>query len=347
MNLYTAESPPTGGGSFPIAGKRQQHVDETSCGMMVDVHLHNSQEAIVGPAPTIQSTKNDLTDNPDTTTGRRSDGNNGMANIEYNYNSNNHIDNGISNDNDNINDNDENCSMICPLFMDGLPTNFTSHPQLAAIASLLEEKVPEEIDVVPSSQMNNTYSNNNNINMAGEGRRIQQHLQEKHFDSVIQKKKWQRDTIAAHYRRQRTLMNHQHQQSLQQQQGKHHTQPMMVCRTKTTATTIGGGKARGSSLSSSYHHRRSYQQGCCPYPSPAVSYSTSIYPLNNKRQGMNRMGHDGNNIPSVGDATNNNNNNAGTNTSSTALGVIQCSSSLPSSTPSVGEATLFLNLWKL
>jgi hypothetical protein len=30
-------------------------------------------------------------------------------------------------------------AMACPLFMEGLPTNFAHHPQLAALASLLEE----------------------------------------------------------------------------------------------------------------------------------------------------------------------------------------------------------------
>ena len=35
-------------------------------------------------------------------------------------------------------------SMTCPLFMEGLPSNFASNPHLAAIASLLDDEVREE-----------------------------------------------------------------------------------------------------------------------------------------------------------------------------------------------------------
>jgi len=35
-------------------------------------------------------------------------------------------------------------SMTCPLFMEGLPRNFATNPQLAAIASLLDDEVREE-----------------------------------------------------------------------------------------------------------------------------------------------------------------------------------------------------------
>jgi len=36
-------------------------------------------------------------------------------------------------------------AITCPLFMEGLPSNFSTNPQLAAIASLLEDDVREEI----------------------------------------------------------------------------------------------------------------------------------------------------------------------------------------------------------
>lgn len=54
------------------------------------------------------------------------------------------------NEQDNDNDKDEDDSdsdsgsMTCPLFMEGLPRNFVTNPQLAAIASLLDDEVREE-----------------------------------------------------------------------------------------------------------------------------------------------------------------------------------------------------------
>jgi hypothetical protein len=44
---------------------------------------------------------------------------------------------------DHDDDGDSNTS-VCPLFMQGLPQNFSTNPQLAAIASLLEDAVQEE-----------------------------------------------------------------------------------------------------------------------------------------------------------------------------------------------------------
>lgn len=38
-----------------------------------------------------------------------------------------------------------NTASFCPLFMDSLPSNFSENPQLAAIASLLDEETEEEI----------------------------------------------------------------------------------------------------------------------------------------------------------------------------------------------------------
>lgn len=42
-------------------------------------------------------------------------------------------------DDDNDGDENSNNEITCPLFMDGLPSNFTMNPALSAIASLLEE----------------------------------------------------------------------------------------------------------------------------------------------------------------------------------------------------------------
>ena len=53
-----------------------------------------------------------------------------------------------NNDDDCGGDSDDNSesqtTTICPLFMDGLPKNFATNPQLAAIASLLDDTVAEE-----------------------------------------------------------------------------------------------------------------------------------------------------------------------------------------------------------
>ena len=46
-------------------------------------------------------------------------------------------------------------SMTCPLFMEGLPSDFATNPQLAAIASLLNDDVREE-----SEETNNTQDEN-------------------------------------------------------------------------------------------------------------------------------------------------------------------------------------------
>ena len=48
---------------------------------------------------------------------------------------------GKQNDND---DDDDGDGALCPLFMEGLPRNFADNPQLAAIASLLEESDDEK-----------------------------------------------------------------------------------------------------------------------------------------------------------------------------------------------------------
>jgi len=42
------------------------------------------------------------------------------------------------------NNSESQTTTICPLFMDGLPKNFATNPQLAAIASLLDDTVAEE-----------------------------------------------------------------------------------------------------------------------------------------------------------------------------------------------------------
>jgi len=46
----------------------------------------------------------------------------------------------VKEDEDNNNSGDDDNDDICPLFMDGLPKNFASNPQLAAIASLLNDE---------------------------------------------------------------------------------------------------------------------------------------------------------------------------------------------------------------
>ena len=46
---------------------------------------------------------------------------------------------------------ENNNDTFCPLFMDGLPQNFADNPQLAAIASLLEESDDDENIRKPSA----------------------------------------------------------------------------------------------------------------------------------------------------------------------------------------------------
>lgn len=49
-------------------------------------------------------------------------------------------------DEDTYDGDSDSSSIMCPLFMDGLPSNFATNPQLAAIASLLNDDVPEETE---------------------------------------------------------------------------------------------------------------------------------------------------------------------------------------------------------
>lgn len=58
-------------------------------------------------------------------------------------------------------------SMACPLFMEGLPRDFATNPQLAAIASLLDDNVREETEPANEEEenkvatiINNTHSKN-------------------------------------------------------------------------------------------------------------------------------------------------------------------------------------------
>ncbi len=59
-------------------------------------------------------------------------------------------------------------SMACPLFMEGLPRDFATNPQLAAIASLLDDDVREETASAKEEEeenevatiVNNTHSKN-------------------------------------------------------------------------------------------------------------------------------------------------------------------------------------------
>jgi hypothetical protein len=249
--------------------------------------------------------------------------------------------------NDNDDDDDETSSMTCPLFMDGLPANFASHPQLAAIASLLEESVPEEIVVQTTGRTGGRSSKD----WRPDPFRHAQHRHERHFESVIQKKKWQRDTIAAHYRRQRAGF-----------QGRRTAMTTTQCWIPAPG---GGGKIRGSSLlPSSYQNRRSghpMMMGASPYPTPpppAMGAGPSRSPHFQQWQagGGGGGGPDGGPITGPDDdaATDRSNSggnpNDGTgnsaNASSPAAAVTTSSSLLPKSV-SVGEATLFLNLWKL
>lgn len=53
-------------------------------------------------------------------------------------------------------------SMACPLFMEGLPRDFATNPQLAAIASLLDDNVREE--TAPAEEENEVATIVNNTN---------------------------------------------------------------------------------------------------------------------------------------------------------------------------------------
>lgn len=53
-------------------------------------------------------------------------------------------------------------SMACPLFMEGLPRDFATNPQLAAIASLLDDNVQEE--TAPAEEENEVATIVNNTN---------------------------------------------------------------------------------------------------------------------------------------------------------------------------------------
>ena len=54
---------------------------------------------------------------------------------------------------ENEENNNDDKGTVCPLFMEGLPTDFATNPQLAAIASLLEEEQEEEEEVKPSRKV--------------------------------------------------------------------------------------------------------------------------------------------------------------------------------------------------
>jgi hypothetical protein len=64
-------------------------------------------------------------------------------------------------DDDDDNDNDSETNNMCPLFMNGLPKNFASNPQLAAIASLMNDDDDDDGDCAQEDEEQKNPDNGN------------------------------------------------------------------------------------------------------------------------------------------------------------------------------------------
>jgi hypothetical protein len=89
------------------------------------------------------------------------------------------VEEGDNNDDDNDNDNDSDETNICPLFMNGLPRNFASNPQLAAIASLMNDDDDDGDCVQEDKEQNNSDNDCDNDECNTKNHNILDHKKEK------------------------------------------------------------------------------------------------------------------------------------------------------------------------
>jgi hypothetical protein len=257
----------------------------------------------------------------------------------------------------------------CPLFMDGLPSNFNQNPQLSALASLLEDEIREEYDnnegeeedddddcgnggtynkitVLPTIPEDRTATASSTVTsttaiISSPKSKIWIKKPHGRHDLILQQRKWQRD------QRQVILLQHQQGKTNIRQRGSG---------TSSSPKTLVVQKGPRSMLKISPHKKKATSKMMSVLSPSSAGRVSSSNDSHDERIVVNGSGCDifGGRLAELSlSKTNIDTATATTMDSSGSSSSLDETDSRPGSSttskpsPSVGEATLFLNLWKL
>jgi hypothetical protein len=255
---------------------------------------------------------------------------------------------------------DSSSANICPLFMDGLPSNFNRNPQLAALASLLDDDTCEEHPVDGSDNINYD-DDDDHVDSDQDDDRLHHQNQFTVLPTIPEERtatKFSASIMITSPKITGIKAYGRHDLILQQRKWQRDQRIMMKIG--------GGGKSKTKSLnngtrlvaqkgprsmmklppskrSSSVRTISSPTKHYYTSPKKTSSPSRALFSSLNRQHKSERMGYgddkhlckDGNRTKKKDDSD------------VSRMAASSSSSKSASSAPSVGETTLFLNLWKL